>query len=103
MSTDYVDAKEFLEKLLGGPISLGEWINAIRLGEEESLTIFAKKLGISRMHLCDIEKGRRVVSVERAHRWAKKLGYSPVMFVKLALEHQLQKAALKFTVDIKAA
>jgi transcriptional regulator with XRE-family HTH domain len=36
----------------------------------------AKKLGISKSHLNDIEKGRKAVSPERAARFAKILGYA---------------------------
>ncbi len=45
------------------------------LSEEMSQVEFAKQLGISRSHLCDIEKGRKSVSVARAARFAKILGY----------------------------
>lgn len=41
-------AMEFLETLLGGPLTLGGAISAIREGEGESLSQFAKRLGISR-------------------------------------------------------
>ena len=35
-------------------------------------------LGVSRSHICDIEKGRKVVSPERAAKWANVLGYSDI-------------------------
>ena len=35
-------------------------------------------LGVSRSHLCDVEKGRKVVSPERAAAWAKLLGFPGV-------------------------
>jgi len=34
-----------------------------------------KRLGVSKSHLCDLEKGRKTVSPERAARWAQILGY----------------------------
>lgn len=36
--------------------------------------VMAKKLGVSKSHLCDIEKGRKRVSVERAYNFALSLG-----------------------------
>jgi len=33
------------------------------MSEEMSQAVFAKRLGISSSHLCDIEKGRKVVSL----------------------------------------
>jgi hypothetical protein len=43
----------------------------------------------------DIEKGRKLVSSERAAAWAKILGYPDTVFVKLALQEQLDKAGVK--------
>lgn len=96
------EAVEFLEGLVG-PLTLGKYINAIRLGDEETLDTFAKKLGISKAHLCDVEKDRRVVSAERAAKWAKRLGYPVGQFVTLALQAELDAAGLKLRVSVEAA
>jgi len=95
-------AVEFLEGLVG-PLTLGKYINAIRVGDEETLDAFAKKLGISKAHLCDVEKDRRVVSAERAAKWAKVLGYSVSQFVGLALQAEVDAAGLKLKVNVEAA
>lgn len=47
-----------LEKLAGGPLTFGRLIQAIRLGEEESLASFAERLGVTRQNLRDIEAAR---------------------------------------------
>jgi transcriptional regulator with XRE-family HTH domain len=73
------------------------------LGEELSQVEFAGQLGISKSHLCDIEKGRKLVSPERAAIFAKILQYSSEQFVRLALQDQVEKAGLKFKVKIEAA
>jgi hypothetical protein len=57
---------------------------------------------ISRAHPCDIEKGRRTVSAERAAQFARVLGYSVNQFVATALEDQLRKAGLKVRVHLDA-
>jgi transcriptional regulator with XRE-family HTH domain len=93
------DATRFLEKLAGGPLTLGRLLQSIRLGEELSLDAFASQLGVSRANLCDIEKGRRGVSAERAAEWATKLGYHRGQFVELALQAQLDAAGLS---DLRA-
>jgi antitoxin HigA-1 len=103
MTTKSSEAMKFLEGLTGGPLTLGEAMEAIRLGDELSLATFAKKLGISRANLCDIEKGRKMVSPERAARFAKVLGYGQRQFVRLALQDQLKHAGLKFRVELEAA
>lgn len=69
----------------------------------ESLAQFAKKLGLSASHLCDIEKGRKVVSPERAARFAKVLGRSREQFVRLSLQEQVDLAGLKMRVNVDAA
>ena len=95
---------KFLEDITGGPLSLGELIESIRLGDEESLTSFSKKMGISVSHLSDIESGRKAVSPERAARFAKTLGYSEKQFVRLALQDALNKQGLqRMIVHVEAA
>jgi transcriptional regulator with XRE-family HTH domain len=96
-------AMKFLEDITGGPLSLGKFLQSIRLGEELSQVEFAGQLGISKSHLCDIEKGRKLVSPERAVIFAKILKYSSEQFVRLALQDQVEKAGLKFKVKIEAA
>jgi hypothetical protein len=53
--------------------------------------------------LCDIEKGHRAVSAERAAHWARTLGYPAVPFVNLAMQARLGAAGVKLRVDAKAA
>jgi len=88
---------------MGGPLTLGGFLEAIRLGEEQSLAAFSKRLGISRTNLCDIEKGRRSVSLDRAAAWAKALGYADWQFVALALQDEVRAAGLKLKVTVRAA
>ena len=97
------DTINYLERIAGRPLTLGGLIESIRLGEEISQTAFARKLGVSPSHLCDIEKGRKVVSPERAARFAKILGRSPEQFVRLSLQELVDEAGLKMLVNIDAA
>jgi transcriptional regulator with XRE-family HTH domain len=92
-----------LEKLTGGPVTLGKLIEAIRLGEETSQVEFAKRLQISRSHLNDIEKGNKAVSPERAARFARALGHSEERFVELALQSLVDEAGLKLKVAVDVA
>jgi transcriptional regulator with XRE-family HTH domain len=92
-----------MEKILGGPLSLGMALEGIRKGEEMSQGEFAKKIGISQQKLCDLEKGRRHVSPKRAAQFAKKLGHPVEVFVKLALQDQVNQDGLKLKVSVEAA
>ncbi len=96
------EAVAFLEKLIGGPLSLRKLIEAIRLGEEMSQPAFAAQLGISRSSLNDIEKGRKLVSPERAYRYAKLLGHSEHLWMRLAIEDQLARDGLYYEVTLEA-
>jgi transcriptional regulator with XRE-family HTH domain len=97
------DTMKFLEQLTGRPLTLGGLLHSIRLGEEMSQAAFAKKLRISPSHLCDIEKGRKVVSPERAVRFAAILRRSKQQFVRLALQGLVDETGLKMKVDVAAA
>jgi transcriptional regulator with XRE-family HTH domain len=94
------EARKFLEKISEGSLTIGDAIEAYRLGEELTQIEFAKILGISASHLCDIEKGRKLVSPERAAKYAKTIGRSPELFVMLSLQEILNKSGLKMTVTV---
>ncbi len=93
----------FLEELAGGALTLGRFVRAIREGEEMSQVDFAEKLGISRSHLCDLEKGRKSVSASRAAELARMLGYSEKQFVELALQDSIERAGLDYRVTVEHA
>lgn len=97
------ETMKFLEDAGGRPLSLGGMLESIRIGEELSQAAFAKKLGVSPSHLCDIEKGRKVVSPKRAARFAKNLGRSREQFVRLSLQELVDEAGLKMRVNVDAA
>jgi transcriptional regulator with XRE-family HTH domain len=96
-------AMKTLERIAGGPLTLGRAIESLRKSEELSQEECGRKLGISKSHLCDVEKGRKTVSAERAARWAHILGYPESVLVRLALQGELDAAGLKYRVEIEAA
>jgi transcriptional regulator with XRE-family HTH domain len=79
-------ATRFLEDVAGRPLTFGSLMEAIRAGEGLTQAEFARQLGLSRSHLCDIEKGQKTASLTRAAQLAKTLGYSEKQFVRLALK-----------------
>ena len=94
-------AMKFLEETAGRPLTFGGLLESIRVGEEMSQAAFAKKLDISPSHLCDIEKGRKVVSPERAVRFARVLGRSREQFVRLSLQELIDAAGLRMKVNVE--
>lgn len=103
MSTKKSDAVKLLEGLLDGPMTFGEMIESLRKCDKISQAELARRLKISRAHLCDIEKGRRTVTPARAVQFAKAMGYAMTQFVEVALEDQLRDTGLKLRVRIEAA
>lgn len=93
---------EDLNKRLG-KMTVGSFLRSWRLSEELSQKDFAEKLKISPANLCDIEKGRKGVSPEKAAEIAKILGYPPSVLIKISIQDQLTSAGLKYIVDIKSA
>jgi DNA-binding XRE family transcriptional regulator len=90
-----------MEKITGHSLTFGKLIWAIRECEEMSQVKFAKKLGISKQHLCDIEHERKAVSPGLAAKYADKLGYLREQFILLALQGMLDREGLKVVVEIK--
>lgn len=94
------DAGEFLDELNGGPLTFSQMMESFRLCDEASLVEYARRLGVSRQYLCDVEKGRRTVSLERAAEWGRILGYGEELFMKLALEQQARAAGLDVEITV---
>src|ERR1700723_781634 len=96
-------ASSLEEQILGGPLTFGAAVEGLRVGEEISQSAFAKKLGVSRQYLCDVEKGRRLVSPEQAARFAKAFGHPPHVLVRQALQDAVSASGLKLKVNVGAA
>lgn len=94
---------ELIEKITGGKLIFGKLIWAIRKSEEIRQVDFAKRLGISKQHLCNIEHDRKTISPQLAAKYAVKLGYSEKQFIRLVLQDELDKAGLPFNVEVKQA
>lgn len=95
-------AREYLEKSVGR-LTLGKAIRSIRDGEGERQIDFARRLGVSKQFLCDLEHDRKIVSAKKAKQFAENLGYSSEQFIALALQDSLEHDGLHMHVDVKAA
>ena len=90
-----------IEDITGHKLTIGRLIWAIREAEETSQIEFAKRLGISKQHLCDIEHERKSISPGLAATYASKLGYLPEQFIQLALQGIVDRDGLKVFVAVK--
>lgn len=84
-----------LDKITGTDESLGKTLRAIRLCDENTLSEFSKLLDVTISYLSDIEKGRKIVSPQKAYEYAELLGYSTKEFVRLALQDEANKFMAK--------
>ncbi len=96
------NARVYLEKLVGR-LTLGRAIRSIRQGEEESQIDFAKRLGVSKQYLCDLEHDRKIVSAKKAKQFANILGYPVEQFIALAIQDSLEHDGIHMLVEVKAA
>ena len=83
-----------------GPLTFGNALESFRLGEGLSQKKFAHMLGISPQSLCDIEKGRRIPSVNRAVKIARKIKMPEKAWIQLALQDTIRKEKLYYTVSV---
>jgi len=94
---------DLLDDLVGGPLTFGDAVRAARDLIGISQAQLAQRLGTGRQSVCDIEKGRALVSVEKAAKIANALDHNRKLFVRLALQDQIARAGLKLVVKVDDA
>jgi DNA-binding XRE family transcriptional regulator len=96
------EASKVFEDTLG-PFSFAIFMVGIRTTLDLTQVEMAKKLGISKSALCEVEKGRTFVSVETAVKYAKKCGFSQTVALQACFQDQLRRAKIKKRVKIEDA
>lgn len=96
-------SSKFEASLIGKSLTFGMAIEGLRRSESLSQSDLAGKIGISRQYLCDIEKGRRLVSPYQAARFAKAFSHPLNVLVQLALQDSVRESGLNLTVSVRAA
>ncbi len=91
-----------LEKKFG-PMTVGLFLRALREADDLSQVQFARKIGLSRANLCDIEKGRKQITPDRAAKIAARVGVPEAVLVQLAIQDSLRSAQLHYLVTLSAA
>jgi DNA-binding XRE family transcriptional regulator len=99
MSTKHIGVKQIEAEF--GPLTFGRLLKSHRLGEEFTQVEFAKKLGLSKQALNDLESGRKAPSIRRAIQIAKKIGILDALAIQLVLQDQVnrEKIAVKVSVE----
>lgn len=89
-----------VERITGKKLTFGLMLWSIRKCDERSQVDFAKKLGISKQHLCDIEHDRKNISPKLAAQYAETLGYSKEQFIQLALQNTVDREDLEVHIEV---
>jgi DNA-binding XRE family transcriptional regulator len=94
--------RKFKSQLDGevGPLSFALFIRVARTSLGLTQEQLGKKLGLSRANICDIEKGRHLVSTELAVKVARKAGLSEKMALQACLQDQVRKAGSNAKVTV---
>lgn len=95
-------AADLMQKLVG-EVTFGTFLRAARTSMDATQSEMGEILGVSFSVICDIEKGRQLVSPKLAIKIAKKAGLSEKQALRLCLQDQLKKAKIKYVVDVKDA
>jgi len=100
--TTRIKAEELFKNKMG-PMTFGTFLVGVRHSMGISQADLARKLNISRSMICDIEKGRVLVSPALAMKIARIGKFPEDMAIKYCLEDQLRKAKIKMKIKVEAA
>jgi len=105
MSTKRNDTVDALEatKDVWEKMTFGGFIRSLRMCDEITQVELAKKLGVSKQFLNDVEHNRKEVGFAFAKKISSTLGYSIETFLELLIRQQLKKQHLHYIVEIKKA
>jgi len=76
-------------------------VRSLRLSDEISQVELAKKIGVSKQFLSDIENNRKEVGIAFAKKIASTLEYSIEPLIELLIRDQLRKQDLDYIVELK--
>ena len=75
-----------------GPLTFAHVMRVARNSLGLTQADFGKKFGLSKANVCDIEKGRHVVSTTFALKIARKIGFPEKLALQACFQDQLLKA-----------
>lgn len=93
-------ARSVLEKSTG-PFTFGMFLRASRTTLDMTQEEAATRLGATKSYICDIEKGRAVVTPATAVKYAKKLGFSVMVALEACLQDQLRRTGINLRVRLE--
>lgn len=86
-----ISTTKIIEELLGEEFSFAMELRAYRTREDISQDELAKKLGVKKSYISNIENKRDKVSAIQAVLFAQKLKMNPVYWLKIVLQDQVNE------------
>lgn len=84
-------------------MTFGGLIRTLRISDDISQVELAKKMGVSKQFLSDVEHNRKDVGIAFAKKVASALDYSIEPLLELLIKQQLKRQRLNYIVEIKKA
>ena len=105
MNTKSIHVLDALEatKQTWNTMTFGGLIRSLRMSDEISQIALAKKVGVSKQFLSDVEHNRKDVGISFAKKIADALEYSIEPLIELLIRDQLRRQHLNYTVELKHA
>lgn len=95
MSTKKTTPKSAVLKYLKRNLTGAEVVKSLRECLAMTQVELAKKVGVSKVIICDIEKGRRLISGKMSIKLAHALDYTPEAMFEIAKNDEAKKLGLK--------
>jgi transcriptional regulator with XRE-family HTH domain len=105
MSTKTCDTSNALESTqdIWDKMTFGGLVHSLRVSDEISQVELAKKIGVSKQFLSDVEHNRKDVGIGFAKKISDSLGYSIEPLIELLIRDQLRRQHLNYIVELKKA
>lgn len=105
MSTKTCDTLNALESTqdIWDKMTFGGLVYSLRISDDISQVELAKKIGVSKQFLSDVEHNRKDVGIGFAKKISDSLGYSIEPLIELLIRDQLRRQHLNYIVELKKA
>ncbi|STX55796.1 anaerobic benzoate catabolism transcriptional regulator [Legionella beliardensis] len=84
-------------------MTFGGLIRSLRLSDEMTQVELAKKIGVSKQFLSDVEHNRKDIGISFAKKISDALGYSIEPLLELLIRDQLRSQHLNYIVELRKA
>ncbi len=84
-------------------MTFGGLIHSLRMSDDITQVELAKRIGVSKQFLSDVEHNRKDVGISFAKKISEALEYSIEPLIELLIRDQLRKQNLNYTVELKKA